>query len=311
MTRVQLLQETQRLLAKAEFSTSDPKDIFHASFDLVARRDDVILVIKVMLNADSISSKAVSGLLTLVRAVNGSGIIISARSGNAEIEDGVVYTRAGIPVISFLTLHDLMLEGVPPLVYAASWGLYVKLDDGALKQARAGGLSLGDIAEIGGVSRRTIKMYEDGMNAKVEVAIRLEEGLGSGVVVPLDVLSLSAKNPPDSLCLGSPPGLARDVFNKLQKIGYSVEVAPRCPFDAVTHDKNVVLFTGIDKKRPGLPSRAKAIANLSRILEKHSVIFVDKLGERVNLEGSPVVASGELSKIDSKRRMLELIEERG
>jgi putative transcriptional regulator len=311
MTRSHLLIETQKLLAKAEFSTSDPKDIFHASFDLVARRDDVILVLKVTLNADSISSKAVSGMLTLTRAVNGSAIIISARSGKAKIEDGVVYTRAGIPVISYLTFHDLMLEGIPPMVYAASGGLYAKLDVRTLKDARASGLSLGDLGEMGGVSRRTVKMYEEGMSAKVEVAIRIEEGLGSEVVVPINLFSMNAQNPVESLCLNSPPGLAGEVFDKLQNIGYSVDVAPRCPFDAVTYDDKVVLFTGIDKKGPGLPVRAKALANLSRILERHSVIFVDKLGERINLEGSPIVASTELSKIDNKKRMLELIEERG
>ena len=36
-------------------------------------------------------------------------------------------------------------------------------------------ISLGTLAEIAGVSRRTIQMYENGMGAMIDVAIRLEE----------------------------------------------------------------------------------------------------------------------------------------
>ena len=80
----------------------------------------------------------------------------------------------------------------------------------------------------------------------------------------------------------------------MNHIGYSVLPTARCPFDAVTMDKDVMLFTGVEQKRPGLDRRARAIANLSRVLGKHSVIFVDRLGECVNLEGTPLIGRGEL-----------------
>jgi putative transcriptional regulator len=200
-------------------------------------------------------------------------------------------------------------------VYAASGGFYVNLDSDILRKAREGGLSLGDLAEMAGVSRRTIKMYEDGMNAKLEVALRLEEGLGLELIVPVEALTCNQTR------VGSQTGenmasnqqfdrMARDIFTKLNKIGYSVDAAARCPFDAVARDGNVVLFTGVDQKKPGLEKRAKAIANLSRVLEKHSVIFVDRLGERVNLEGTPLIGSAELKKAKDRKKVMDLIEER-
>lgn len=309
ISRPLLIQEIRTLLDRAGFATSDPEDIVHASFDIVARRGELILVIKVVLNADSIGEKAVAGMATLAKAVNGSPIIVAPHSGKARIEDGVMYTRASTPVVSPQTLADLFLEGVPPMVYAGSGGFYVKVDADVLKKARERGISLGELAEVGGVQRRTIQMYEDGMGAKLEVALRLEESLGLELILPVD--PLSGCEFPISESSEKPRGLAKEVYGDLGRIGYSVELARRCPFDALAHDEKVLMFTGIDEKKPDLKRKAKAMTNLSRILEKHSVIFVDKLGERVNLEGAPLVGSKELSKIDDKKRVIELIEERG
>ena len=310
-SRHELIYFIKDVLDGAGFATSDPKDLLHAGFDIVARRDSLILIIKVSMNADSINERAVASMSTLSHLVDGSPIIVSVKTGKSRVEDGVVYTRAHIPLLSPQTLVDLVVEGVPPLVYAASGGFYTRVDADVLKRVREGGMSLGDLAEYGGVSRRSIKMYEDGMSAKLDIALRLEERLGVELILPVNPLSLDREEGLQKVVQGSAEGLAREVFDKLHSIGYLVDQTRRCPFDAVAHDKKVVLFTGIDMRKQDLHRRAKAICNLSKILEKHSVIFVDKLGERVNLEGAPLIATKELSKIEDKKHMIELVEERG
>lgn len=307
--REQLIADMQSVLEETGFATSDPKDLAHAGFDIVARRGQTILIVKVTLNANSLNESMLAGMKTLAHAVQGSPLLLGIKSGNERLEDGVSYSRSGIPMITPGTFRDLIVDGIPPLVYAASGGLYVNLDSEILRKAREGGLSLGDMAEIGGVSRRTIRMYEDGMNAKLETAVRLEQGLGVELIVPIDPLigsqtgRLSQKPEPAH-------GLAKEIFDKLNRIGYDVQTATKCPFDAVARDRDVILFTGVDLKKPGLDRRAKALANLSRILEKYSVIFVDRLGERVNLEGAPLIGCGELNKARDKKKVMELIEER-
>jgi putative transcriptional regulator len=307
--RMQMVSKVQEVLDKGGFSATDPNDLLHSSFDIVARRDQAIIVLKVVLNANSINNGMLGGMATLANAVGGAPVLIGMKAGSEQIEDGVMYSRSGIPMISLGTFRDLVLDGVPPLVYAASGGFYVNVDSEVLRKAREGGLSLGDLADIAGVSRRSIRMYEDGMSAKLEVAMRLEEGLGVELIVPVDPLAYDRKG---SVGATEPhfEGMARDVFSKLGEIGYSVEPADRCPFDAVTHDELVMLFTAVDLKRPGLDRRAKAIAALSRVLEKHSVIFVDKLGEKVNLEGTPLIGCGELRQARDKKRVMDLVQER-
>jgi putative transcriptional regulator len=153
--RPSLIEAVRATLIKADFATSDPKDLVHAGFDIVARNGDVILVIKVILNANSLSGDMLAGMRGLAGAIGGSCMIIAVKSGNEPIEDGVTYSRSGIPLISIATLEELVLEGVPPLVYAAGGGFYVNIDAEVRRKARQEGLSLGDLAEMGGVSRRT------------------------------------------------------------------------------------------------------------------------------------------------------------
>ena len=307
--KAELLKEMQTLLQKCEFATSDPKDLAHAGFDIVARREQLIFVIKIATNASSLNQQAVAGMATLARAVDGSSLIIALKSGHDTVEDGVMYTRAGIPLISPQTFYDLVVEGVPPMVYAASGGYYVNVDSEVLRKAREGGMSLGELAEMGGVSRRSVRMYEDGMNAKLEVAMRLEERLGVELIIPTDPLGQAPERAKDVEDSGA-EGLARNIFLKLHEIGYSVELAQRCPFYAVTQDERTILFTGIGQRDSALAGRARAIANLSKILEKHSVIFVDSRGGRKNLGGTPIIGCEELNKAQDKKKIMDMIEER-
>ncbi len=309
-----LLKKIHGLLQNNDFATSNPKDLAHAGFDVVARKEQLILIIKIVANASSLTKQAVAGMTTLARAVNGSPLIIAMKNSGDPVEDGVMYTRAGIPLISSQSFYDLIVEGVPPLVYAAGGGYYVNVDSNILKEAREGGMSLGDLAEMAGVSRRTIRMYEDGMNAKLDIAIRLEENLGVELIIAANPLTdapekqKNENNPVKEFSIGE--GIARDIFLKLHKIGYSVELANRCPFDAVTQDKNTILFTGVGQKDSDLASRARIISNLSKILDKHSVIFVDKRGGRVNIGGTPIIGCEELNKAKDKQKIMDMIEER-
>ena len=304
-----LLKEVHDLLQNSGFATSNPKDLVHAGFDIVARKDSLILIIKITANASSINNDAVAGMSTLAQAVDGSSLIIALKAGSDSVENGVMYTRAGIPLISPQTFYDLVVEGVPPLVYAASGGYYVNVDSEILRKARQGGMSLGELAEMGGVSRRTIRMYEDGMSAKLEIAIKLEEKMGVELIVPADPLAPGPEKPSE-VEESITEGLARDIFLRLHEIGYSVKQANRCPFDAVTRDKQTILFTGIGQKDSDLARRARVISNLSKILDKHSVIFVDKRGSRVNLGGTPIIGCEELNKAQNKKKIMEMIEER-
>ena len=167
---------------------------------------------------------------------------------------------------------------------------------------------------MAGVSRRTIQMYEDGMGAKLDVALRMEEALGIELISPIDPLSKisDGQMTEDELVSGldvSSP--MKDIFEHLSEMGYSVQPFSRCPFDALTSDRKTILFTGIGKLESRLGQRAKAIANISKLLERRAVLFVEERKGKTSLEGAPLITYLELEKIGDKKKIIQIIEDRG
>src|SRR3990170_2183524 len=166
MGRRQLIDEVREVLTKTGFYLSERHDQRGLSFDVVARRDDLLLLLKVLQNVDAFSRANADELRLIATTLEGSPLVVGERSGSGPLEEGVIYSRFGVPIVSKQTFVDLFEEGVPPFLFSAPGGLYVRMDSEALRTARdRRGISLGTLADVAGVSRRTIQMYMEGMSA--------------------------------------------------------------------------------------------------------------------------------------------------
>src|SRR3989475_746422 len=193
MKRDRVLEETRRGLAKTGFFLSRPHGERGLCFDFVARRDDTLLIVKILQNVDALNKETAHELLEVARILEASPLVVGERSGTGSLEDGVIYTRFGVSILSRRTLGEFLEEGIPPFLYSAPGGLYVRLDADALRRLREERqVSLGTLADIAGVTRRTIQMYLEGMSATMEVAMRLEEFLNESLVMPVDPFALLA-----------------------------------------------------------------------------------------------------------------------
>jgi putative transcriptional regulator len=306
--RDELLTRLRETLAKAGFFISDPHNIRSISFDIIARRDKELLIIKALSNIDSLSSDDAEELRILATTLGGSPMVIGLHSSSAKLDHGILYSRFGIPIISEATFHEHMLEGVPPFVYAAPGGLYVRLDGDLLRKIREDrNISLGMLAEIAGVSRKAIQMYESGMGAMVEIAAKLEEYLNEPIVVPLNPFSYTIEVAKTLRTFDDFKGLNRDVFEMLKEIGYSVTPTIRCPFDALASEHDVLLLTGVEEDMKMMARKARIVGNISRVTEKKSVIFVKQETSAESIEGTPLITKDELRRADDADDVLELI----
>lgn len=314
MSRKEVLTEIRDILIDVGFSVSEPHSIRSISFDIVARRDDVMLIVKVLGNVDAFNSENAKELQVIANLLQGSPFIIGSKSSTSDIENGVVYFRHGIPIISLGTFKDFFLEDVPPFVFAAPGGLYVHIDGELLRNIRElNRISLGSLAEIAKVSRRSIQLYESGMGAMVDAALRIEEFLKTPLILPINPLKCFAKTEEESSqwidSFERFKGLEKDVFHRLDALGYSIAPTTKSPFDALTKDKKTLILTSIEHYDGTLRKRARVVTNISKVVEKHSVIFVEKT-RKMSLEGSPLIGKKELSKINDPEGMIELILER-
>ncbi|PKK85530.1 MAG: transcriptional regulator [Thermoplasmata archaeon HGW-Thermoplasmata-1] len=330
MHRIELINAVSRTLARAGFYVSDVCDLRPVSFDIVARRDNQLFIIKVLTNIDAFSESVAHELKMLSKVLKGAPLLIGSHSGSGPLEDEVVYLRYDVPLMTYGTFHDYVVDGVAPLVYAASGGYYVKLNGAEMRRIRDEmGLSLGEVAEAIGVSRRAIGMYEEGMNAKIDVAARLEEFL-------LERLEPQASRPAratafSSLVRGFDPFSAMreiwkevnttmqelldmqdDMFRKLSGMGYELVPTRRSPFSMVMEEKerdDNVLLSGVGGEDRNLAKRARIVANLSSVTEKPAVFFVEKI-EKDNIGGTPIIRKRELVRINGPEELMELILER-
>lgn len=315
MDRTELLSDLREFLGTAGFSISDPYSIRLPGFDLVARRDDTLLIIKVLTNIDALSEEVGNELRALAYLLKATPLLIGEKNGMNVLEDDVVYFRFGIQTVTVSTLKNHILEQVPVRAYAAPGGLYVNLDQEKIRRLRKEkNISLGSFAHHVRVSRRTVQMYEDGMSARIDIADRIEEMFQQSVTMPIDLLKplmIQTRQLPSYQKQQSyKKELEHEVFTFLQSIGYNIIPMDRCPFEALSKDKEKILLTCVQEYNKRLAEKAHFISSISKIIEKHAVVFTDKDTLKKNLQGTPLIGRKELKKIHDPEDVFTLILER-
>ncbi len=312
MDRAELLQETRSLLVNAGFVVSESFEMRLAGFDMVARRDDTLLIIKALTNIDTFSEPVAHSLQKLAQMLKATPLLIGEKNGFNPLEPNVVYDRFGIQTITLATLNSHLLEDVPIWAYAGPGGFYVNLDTDRLRQLRQEkNISLGEFARFVRVSRRTVQMYEDGMSARIDIAARIEALLETPVITPIDLWKHAAD--PDLTLdadLKQMKSFQREVFSLLHRVGYKIVPMDRCPFEAVSKERDQILLTCIQEYNKRLRKKAEILANLSKVTEKQAVVFLDREITRRNLAGTPIIMKRDLRKIHDPDDVTTLITER-
>lgn len=308
MRREELIDAARLILETADFSVSQPINMRSISFDIVAKREGKLLIIKILSNVDAFSRDNAQEMKVLAEALGASPILIGERSSSGELEPGIVYTRFNIPIVSNETLADHLLEEVPPFIFAAPGGLYVHLDSELLHKVReTNAISLGTLAEIAGVSRRTIQMYETGMGAMIEAALKLEEFLGVPIIESIDPFLYEREEGSISVELSRGTTTESPVFNVLLDLGYSLTPVKRSPFEALTKDTKLVILTGLGNDESKLKQKAMVVSDISVVAGQRSVIFVDRLRSNDSIGSTALIGNDELKKIDDPSQLLELV----
>ncbi len=311
MGRNELINTTRAILAKAGFDVSSALSLRGICFDVVARLDDKVLIVKVLSNIDAFSKENAEEMKTLADALGATPIVTGERSSSGALEPGIVYSRFNISIVSNETLADLLLDDAPPFIFAAPGGLYVKLDSDLLKTIREDrGISLGTLAETAGVSRRTIQMYESGMGAMIDAALRIEEFLEVPIIEPIDPFTFkSEERSKEEREIRAPSDAF--AFNQLNNLGFSVRPVVKSPFEAVTCNDKTLMLTGFGSDDEKVVQRAIVASELSRIMDRFSVIIVERKRERDNINTTAVVSNEELKRIDEPTELTDLVASRG
>jgi putative transcriptional regulator len=328
-TRERSIERIRSLLEGAGFYVTATQGVRPSSFDLAARRDAALLLVKVLKNIDALDPDEAGRLLELGRLFPAIALVLGESSGTATLQDGVVYTRYGVPIISEGTLQEYLEKAVPPFLYASPGGTFARIDGERLRFLRqTRGLSLGALAAIAGVSRRAIQLYEEGQGAEATVVERIEAYLDAPVVEAIRLFELPARTPAPApgaegeskagrpepsrprapIRTGDP--LLDGVFAQLDGMGLEVTVTVRAPFEALARAPEILL-TGVGSMRTAV-HRAEVLHGIARVVEGHAMFVVREGTHRPSIAGLPILDVRELRRHRGPEELLgELTEREG
>ncbi len=316
------IDRLRRSLERAGFYVADTHGVRPSSFDLAARRDATLLLIKVLKNIDALDAEEARRLSELGHLFPAVVLVVGMSSGVSDLETGVVYTRYGVPIINEETLEEYLDKAIPPYLYASPGGTFAPVDGPRLRALRvARGLSLGSLASVAGVSRRAIQLYEDGAGAEITVIERIEIHLGEPIVRPIELFEVHRESPPAAEAERRPPAPAAErpvsatgdpwrdgVLEQLGDIGLDVTVTARAPFDALARSPDLLL-AAIGRLRTAL-HRAEILHGLARVTEGHAFFVVREAFHRPSIDGLPILSAAELRRHRDPDELFEELAER-
>lgn len=314
MNRAEIIDAAESVLRSAGFDVSQRCKSRPSCFDVVARRKTQLAFIKAHENIGNISMRDALDLQTLSKHLSAASILICAKTRHKPMEDDTIYSRYGVYAITPLTLADITVRGDNPLVDATPGGYYVRLDSEKIKKERQNReLSVGKLAEMTGISRRTIYGYEKGMaRASVGAAYNLEFVLGVPLAQGINVF----QRPPDQgrgllatakrfmnihHCLQS-------VERKLSKFNIFVAHVKRAPFDfiAKSPNKQVSIIGGVsDGKERNLEQRLEEIVSVGKVVNAQPVLISEKGHAKNN--NITFIERDELERINDANELFDLL----
>jgi len=311
--RDHVISEINELLLQHGFDTSNIYD--RSCFDLVARRELILLLMKVLVNVDGFSAAHAQEIKRVARTFLASPLLVGLKSKNEILEEDVVYERHGIPVIAPTTLRNIVVEEIYPEIFADRGGYYVQIDGQIIKEVREDqNLSLKDLADLAHVSRETIYKYETGrVRAQPDTAFLLESILNMKITLSVNLFQTPQKETSPETREGEP--------RELVDLGFGVINTNRTPFDALAKpettnskipQKNEPLITDLEKNRNQkvLERMATNLNDLSEVIGTEAVFILEKKKNVECIDGVPVVHSWEIGEMKSPAEFLKMLAER-
>lgn len=243
------------------------KTLTRSCFDLVARKEERILLVKALEDANAISPEFAAEMKKLSSYFSAAPLIIAEKAGQ-KLEDNIVYSRFGIYTLNMSTFNNC-LDNRFPFIKSNQAGLTAKINGEKLKRLiEEKGESLTTIARKIGVSRRMILKYETGQSEmSINKAAAMQKIFGNAVFGKIDVFSTINEETAPSKSI---------IVKKYDSLGFEAAETKKVPFDVIAKKEKEIVLTGIGDKEH------KHLQPLSNLLETDRlVIFRKKKPENI------------------------------
>jgi putative transcriptional regulator len=310
--RTQLTEEIIAQLDEAGFRLSTQCDVRPSCFDMVARKDDSLLLVKVLANVDALTKEDAEALRQVAIFFDATPIIVGQKTRKGNLDEGVVYKRHGVSAIAPPSFRGVIAEERMPQEFAQRGGRLVAIDGSKLRNARLErGMTTSDLADCIQVSARAILAYEkDEMDINKQSAERLEEVLETELMIPVSFLR--EKEEENIAQQGTPTDpLEHRVNEFFARLGMRVLWTDRAPFHVAAKETGPPLISGVGSiKSWSLKKRLEILKSVSKVSKADAVIFVEEGRTEETVSDLPVIRQLELDGIEKPQELKKIISER-
>lgn len=221
-------------------------------FDLVARKSEQILFLKIIEDANSITKQHIEEMKRVSSYFNASPLIVADKAGT-NLENNIVYSRFDVYCLNPNTFKNC-IENKMPFIKRSRAGLVARLFGNKLKDMRQKeGLSLNSLAKKIGVSSRMVVKYEEG-NSEITFnrALKIYDIFGGNVFNKINIFS--------NVFQRNPISKKNSVQKKYSELGFEVSEMQKVPFDIIAKKQEEIILTEVgDKINPQSRSLGKLI----------------------------------------------------
>ncbi|MFH0862067.1 MAG: helix-turn-helix domain-containing protein [Candidatus Altiarchaeota archaeon] len=299
MLKSALVDSAVRILLESGYKVVDCRGS-RSSFDILAKRDETLYLIKTLANVEGLSRESVVQLKAVSAILGGIPYVLSQRMKNSELTDGTVYDRYGVSVSNIPTFSKLVND-TPPNVYSTRGNYCVHISQKKLTHARRRmGLTQDTLAETLGVTKQSVYRYEHNGRVSLDVFERLEKLFGNE-------LADRDYAPQHGSCEESQDGmtaatsLKRTVRREFDDMGFHTSIT-NAPFDLVAslHER---VFSVVSNDWRRLHDKLTVLEEISAIVDGYTVCISErKVESDVN-----VLTPEELAQVKTAKELFKLL----
>lgn len=282
-----LLDRINIFLLKKGFTI---KNLTRTCFDILARKNEQILLIKVLEDANSISKQYTEEMISIASYINASPLIIAEKAG-ARLEENIVYSRFDIYTLNFSTFLSC-INNKFPFIKRSQAGLIASIVGKKLREKREElGYSLNALSKKIGVTSRMMMKYEnEDSEITINKAMKLYDIFGHQVFDEVNIFS--RKSSPQSR-------FETTVSKKYVELGFDATETKKTPFDIIARKDNELILTEVsDKVNPQMQS-------LSKLLDADNLVIFRKKKPK----NMPSMTKKEFMDFDESNELVKFLKE--
>ncbi len=283
----ELLENTSIILLRKGFTVKN----LNSCFDILARKEDKIILIKVNYDANSLSNESIKEINKIASCIEAVPLIIAEKSGSP-LDDNVVYSRFGVFTVNLTTFENALNQELP-FVKSSKAGLTTSLNGQKLRKLRENkGLSLNDLSKKLGVSRRMVYSYEnENSDIVLNKAWKLYDLFGHEVFNQIDIFS--QMNEIIYECIS-------DVGKKYYDLGFKTIETKKSVFDIIAKKEKEIILTNVGDVFN------KELNIFSKLLDAEGLIVFEHKKPNTEL---PKIAKEEFLELENEKELIKIIKE--